>query len=358
MVLRERIDLPPSTLWIGDRCLTDVFTQIDWSGISRVFVISQAPVWQHHGDWLCASLQAAAVTFEHHLIADGEQVKNLAEFERLMHLLANRGADRKSLLIVLGGGVVGDLCGMVAAAYMRGMRWLYIPTTLLAQQDASIGGKVAVNLPQGKNLVGFFWPPDHVVICPHVLETLPQREINAGYMELLKHGMLHHDELYHAIAHLPLTVPDWLDYLPLLINGLKVKVAIVREDPTEQNQRRLLNLGHTLGHAIENVTGYQTLLHGEAVGLGLIYAACLGQELGGEYDWSLLIKAVRSRLPQIDYQAWQPEELLARTRLDKKGVAGVVTWIVPFAPGHVELMAGIEDSVLQRALDRFFATLR
>jgi len=236
------------------------------------------------------------------------------------------------------------------------MQWLYIPTTLLAQQDASVGGKVGVNLPIGKNLVGAFWDPLMVIIDSAVLATLPLREVNAGYMELLKHGMLQSPELYRRIAALPLQ-PDWSLHLPLLAEGLKVKVGIVSEDPFEKGRRRLLNLGHTLGHALESFTAYRTLLHGEAVGLGLVYATMVAARSGSGCDWSALYRAVRLRLPAFDARGWERGRILDLTQHDKKGVKGKVAWVLPRAPGQVDIVADIPRATLAAAFDEFHAWL-
>jgi len=351
-MILERIEVNDSLIVVGDRCFAEALAAAPLGDYSSCFVVSQDTVWNLHGEALLEALRGQGVEPLVKMVPDGEETKNLRVFGELLSWLADRRADRRSLLIVLGGGVVGDLSGFVASAYMRGMDWLYVPTTLLSQQDASIGGKTAVNLPQGKNLVGAFWSPRLVIIDSMVLGTLPQREVNAGYMELLKHGMLESESLYRRIAAMP-AEPVWSECMPLLAEGLKVKVEIVRQDPLEKNRRRLLNLGHTLAHAIESYTGYQQFLHGEAVGLGLIFAAMLARELSGDYPWPDLVSAVGSRLPGCDPRAWDRERLLDLTALDKKGVKGVVAWIVPYAPGQVEIVEGVDRAALTRAYDAF-----
>ncbi len=351
-MILEQIKVNESLITLGDQCFEEALHATPLSGYSSCFVISQEKIWGLHGEKIMSALRAHGADPVVKMAPDGEETKNLSIFGHLLSWLADRKADRKSLIFVLGGGVVGDLSGFVASAYMRGVDWMYAPTTLLAQQDASIGGKVAVNLPQGKNLVGHFWNPRAVMIDSSVLGTLPQREINAGYMELLKHGVLKSESLYQRIVDLPES-PDWAAVMPLLAEGLKVKVEIVREDPFEKNKRRLLNLGHTLAHAIESFTGYGEFLHGEAVGLGMIYAAALSGELGGDYDWSGLLASVKARLPRFDTGHWDRGRLLDLTQLDKKGEKGVVSWIVPYAPGNVEIVKGVDRAVLEKAFDEF-----
>lgn len=352
-MILEHIELNKSRVTFGNACFEEVLSDLDLAEYSKTFIISQQKIWDFHGARLAAAVAAAGVEPIMRMVPDGESTKNLGVFGELLHWLADHRADRRSVILVLGGGVVGDLSGFVAAAYMRGMDWIYIPTTLLSQQDASIGGKVAVNLPHGKNLVGHFWDPRAVIIDSSVLSTLPPREINAGYMEFLKHGMLESESLYRRVAALPAQVDDWSDHMALLAEGLKVKVRIVREDPFEGGARKLLNLGHTLGHAIEAYTEYKQFLHGEAVGLGLIYVALVARHLGSEYDWSDVAKAVLPRVPTVPAVDWDRERLLDLTLLDKKGVKGVISWIIPFGPGRVEIVKGVDRAVLRAALDEF-----
>ena len=357
-MIYERIQLHRSCISIGTDCLRECLESGALSGYSSHFVLSQEPVWRLHGPDLIDKLAGLGIRPEIRLVPDGEPAKNLQTFSSLVTWLARAKADRKSLLTVLGGGVVGDLGGFVASAFMRGIDWFYIPTTLLAQQDASIGGKVAVNLPEGKNLVGHFWHPRAVIMDSRLLATLPQRQVHAGFMELLKHGMLHGPDFFESILKIPADTVDWSGHLDILTAGLKVKVAIVEEDPFEENKRRLLNLGHTLGHALERHAGYGSLLHGEAVGLGLIFAAMLAQTMGSRYDWSGMAASVRARLPPLNCDCWSLEQLLEATKGDKKGVAGVVSWIIPYKPGKVEIVDGISEDRLRTVLADFLAALR
>jgi 3-dehydroquinate synthase len=357
-MILEKISLHDSLITIGRNCVAEALSDpdLDLRSYSSVFVISQKTVWNLYGWWLREAFASLELEPAHYLMPEGEDHKSLKSFGEIQSWLASRGADRKSLLMVLGGGVVGDLAGFVAASYMRGIHWLYVPTTLLAQQDASVGGKVAVNLPEGKNLVGHFWNPRAVIIDSHVLRTLPAREVTAGYMELLKHGMLRSADLYTRVLAMP-SEPNWAEVLPLLAEGLKVKVDVVREDPHEKGLRKWLNLGHTFGHALESFTGYRQFLHGEAVGLGLIFATLLSNRLGGDYDWSALVPVVKDRLPDFRTDDWDGETLLDLTRRDKKGVKGVVSWIIPYEPGRVEIVKGVARDVLEDTFQAFIAVL-
>lgn len=353
----EQLEVNDSLLTFGTDCFEEALQATPPDGYSSVFVISQQNIWDLHGGRLSEALEKVSCPVFQRMLPDGEQIKNLGVYGELLSWLADNGADRKSLVMVLGGGVVGDLSGFVASSYMRGMPWIYIPTTLLAQQDASIGGKVAVNLPQGKNLVGQFWDPRAVIIDSRVLGTLPPRQVNAGYMEFLKHGILKSEDLYQRILQVPVE-PDWSDQLALLAEGLKVKVGVVKEDPFEKNVRRLLNLGHTFGHALESYTGYRQFLHGEAVGLGLIFAGLLSNRLGGDYDWGAMTGVVKERVPIPDVSDWDGKTILDLTLLDKKGVKGVVSWIIPFKPGKVEIVAGVDRQILDDAYGEFIQLMR
>ncbi len=318
---------------------------------SDLYVFSPAPVWQLYGHRF---LQATGIPQERvYVLPDGEAIKNLEVFAQLHAWLADQGADRGSGLLVLGGGVAGDLVGFVAASYMRGIDWFYVPTTLLSQQDASVGGKVAVNLPQGKNLVGHFWPPNDVVIDTDFLSSLPLRQLNAGFMELLKHGVLHSEQLMTAIMALPWPPEDCASIAPVLAQGVDVKAQIVERDPRESGDRKLLNLGHTLAHALETTMDYQ-LLHGEAVGYGLIFASLLARARGSEYDWSQMNSRIKLALPKIHGCA-SDQQLIDVISRDKKRRSGVLTWVIAMQPGDVRLCTDISEDQIKMALQEWRA---
>lgn len=359
-MILDQFELHQSRIFLGNTCYAEALALCDLARYTKLFFISQEQVWGFHGRALSdafASLGYEVSADQIYFMPDGERFKSLETFGAVQQWLVAQGADRRSLLVVLGGGVVGDLAGFVAATYMRGMPWLYVPTTLLAQQDASIGGKTAVNLPQGKNLVGCFWEPSAVIVDSAVLATLPRRQINAGYMEFLKHGMLHGPELYRAALDVPVDSDDWAAQMPVLARGVRVKAEVVRQDPHERNQRRLLNLGHTLAHALESWTEYRQFLHGEAVGIGLLFAALLAQRLGGQDPWPGLEAAVVSRLPAFDVRPWDQQVLLDLTQRDKKGVGGKIAWIIPRAPGDVVIVDGVARPLLEETLSELVGRL-
>jgi len=241
-----------------------------------ILVISDMNVAPHYLERVLNSLETAGYVASEKIIPPGEDHKNLQTIELLWRSCLEAGLDRKSTVVALGGGVVGDISGFVAATFMRGCNWVAIPTTLLAMVDASIGGKTGFDLPEGKNLVGAFYPPRLVLADPDVLPTLPERELRAGLAEVAKHGVIADPGLFdlcsqgwHAVnARLPEVVR----------RGMAVKVKVIEEDPFEQDLRAALNLGHTIGHAVEFVSGFSTL-HGEAVAIGMVAEARLAERL-------------------------------------------------------------------------------
>ncbi len=283
-----------------------------WGLDKRCAVITNTTIAPLYGDQLVARLPDAVLI----TMPDGEQYKTLETVAKLYADLVAAGLDRGSTVVALGGGVVGDTAGFAAATYMRGVRLLQIPTSLLAMVDSSVGGKVGVDLAQGKNLVGAFKQPDAVLIDPDVLKTLPEREWRCGAAEAIKHALIADPGLLDLIK------PD-SDAVAMVVRAVQVKVNVVQHDPYEQNVRAYLNLGHTFAHAVEQVSGYQWL-HGEAVGVGLVAAARLSSALG-MIDTALVdqIEAIVQRfgLP-VRLGDLDPESLYAAMFTDKKWRSG------------------------------------
>lgn len=266
----------------------------------RVMVVSNPTLMGLFGDSIIQQLPKATAA----LMADGEQHKTLQTVARLYEAFVAAGLDRAGTVIALGGGVVGDTAGFAAATYMRGVRLVQMPTSLLAMVDSSVGGKVGVDLPQGKNLVGAFKQPDLVLIDPDVLRTLPEREWRCGIAEVIKHGLLGDDKLLQ-----PKLLQNVEQAPELIHRAIQVKVNVVQQDPYEQGIRAHLNLGHTFAHAIERVSRYQWV-HGEAVGVGLLAAAHLSYALGlsdkslpGEVEALLRAVGLPRQLGWMDAQA-------------------------------------------------------
>jgi len=298
---------------------------------SRLLIVTDARV----GPFYAARAQSALLSlapvavFE---LAGGETGKDMRAVEAVLDALLANGADRKSVVIALGGGVVGDIAGFAAAIYMRGIRFVQVPTTLLAQVDSSVGGKTGVNHPRGKNLIGAFHQPEAVVADTYTLRTLPPRELSAGLAEVLKHGLLADADYFAQVTDdLPrLLACDEQALTEAIARSCQIKAAIVARDEKESGERALLNLGHTFGHAIEALTGYERWLHGEAVGCGMCLAADLSQRLGliSRGDVETIERAVAAaRLPtRID--GLSRAAALESMRGDKKAEAGEIRFIV------------------------------
>lgn len=268
-------------IYIGNNLLAESGAMIRrvYSG-GRAAVLSDDVVWKLYGQSLSKSLTGAGIAFDTIIIPHGESSKTLANLEIILEAMAKAGMTRSNLLIAFGGGVIGDLGGFAAGVYMRGISCVQIPTTLLSQVDSSVGGKTGVNLSSGKNLAGVFWQPRLVVADTDVLETLDSREFSGGMAEIIKYGAIRSKELFERLkAH---SSRDGIK--PILDDVIyiccDIKRDIVRRDEFDRGERMLLNFGHTLGHAIERLGGFETYTHGEAVAIGMCLAARYGERLG------------------------------------------------------------------------------
>ncbi|MDX2150165.1 MAG: 3-dehydroquinate synthase [Bryobacteraceae bacterium] len=321
-------------------------------GSGKLFVVTTRDVWKLH----CGPMLAVLEGREHAVLffPGGEERKRLASVEALAEEMVAQGADRKSLVIAFGGGIVTDVAGFLAASFMRGIPVVQVPTTLLAQVDAAIGGKTGVNLESGKNLVGAFHQPAAVVIDPEVLSTLSEREYRAGLMEVLKAGIIRDPYLYHVMADgYEAVLRREARILDELIEcAVKVKADVVSLDERESGLRRILNFGHTVGHALEAETAYTALLHGEAVAFGMkaaVHLSHLTGHLSGEDSVDMLQAIARfAVIPPLD--GVTPERLAARLRSDKKTVMGTVHWVLATAIGQTKVVSGIDEKTVLRAI--------
>jgi 3-dehydroquinate synthase len=321
---------------------------------SRIFVVTVPPVRRRWAGKLTKSLKAAGFELQIVPMADGEPAKRLATVEALAEKLARLGADRKAVIVAFGGGVVGDVAGLLASLYMRGVELVQIPTTVLAQVDASIGGKTGVNLVAGKNLVGTFYHPRVVLIDPAVLKTLPEREFRAGLYEALKCGLIGNVELFLRFEqkHAQILKRDPVELEWLIAQSVKLKAEVVSADEREGGLRRVLNLGHTIGHALEAETGYKKLLHGEAVAWGMIAATNIALSVGRTdcVTAERITDAVLSvgKLPELNVNS---RKILARLQNDKKTQNGVVHFVLPREIGKVEVASDVPDQVVLTAVE-------
>jgi 3-dehydroquinate synthase len=313
------------------------------SGHSSVFLLSERGLWNRWGKRFIreSGLRSAQQIF----VAEGEASKSLRMLEAVVARLSDRGADRRSLLVTFGGGVIGDLGGFVASTYMRGIDYIQVPTTVVAQVDSAIGGKTGVNVGRAKNLVGTFYPPRMVLSDPRVLSSLEPRVFRSGLYEVVKHAILAGSAFFDKLAaSIESLRPDDASSLePLLARAAQVKVDVVSRDEREAGLRRVLNLGHTLGHALEEATAYRRFLHGEAVGWGLLGVTRLAERLGvmdlGEGNrMAELVHRVGPLPPIRDLPGARVLGLLSR---DKKAIGGKIHWVIPERVGKVRITSDV-----------------
>jgi 3-dehydroquinate synthase len=315
----------------------------------RRFIVSTPTVWRLHGgrfDGVSAD--------EPILIPDGERNKTVATVCRIYDALIRAAADRASAVVAVGGGVTGDVAGFAAATYLRGVPVVQVPTTLLAQVDSAVGGKVGVNHPMGKNLIGAFHAPALVAIDPTLLATLPRREFRAGLYEVVKYGVIASRDLFERVAAglRPLFARDAARLVPVIADSCRIKAAIVEEDERESGVRRTLNFGHTAGHALEAVTRYRRFRHGEAIAYGMLVAAQLAVRRGtfapADRDALAALITKMGPLPPVgDLSAAQVLEAVGR---DKKVIAGQLHYVLPTSIGSTAVVTDVTTEELLGAL--------
>ncbi|HTS76599.1 MAG TPA: 3-dehydroquinate synthase [Bryobacteraceae bacterium] len=318
-------------------------------GAGKIFVVTEERIWQLHGR------AAAACVDEVLYFSGGESRKRLAEVERLAEQMVERGADRSSVVVALGGGIVNDVAGFLAAIFMRGVPVIQVPTTLLAQVDAAIGGKTGVNLVSGKNLLGAFHQPLAVLIDPEVLATLSDREYRAGLYEIVKCGIIRDAELFHVLEECPAPVlaREALVVDRIIAAAVRIKAEVVSADEREGDLRRILNFGHTMGHALEAETRYERFLHGEAVAFGMRAAAALAERTVGlaAADRASIERVIASYGPIPALDGVAAPALAARLGADKKTIQGRVHFVLPVRIGEVKIVSGIEDRVVLETIE-------
>ena len=320
----------------------------------RAFVVTVPPVRKRWAKVLVKSLTAAGIETALLEIPDGERAKRLTTLEKLAEQLVKMGADRGATLIALGGGVTGDVTGFLASIYMRGVDVIQVPTTVLAQVDAAIGGKTGVNLVSGKNLLGTFHQPRTVLVDPAVLETLPLREYRAGLYEGLKCGIIGDAGLFQLFEekHKEILERDPVVVEKVIGDSVRLKASVVSADEREGGLRQVLNLGHTIGHALEAETGYKLLLHGEAVAWGMVAATYIALSTGklDSVTAGRIMNAVLGlgELPRVNVKT---ANILKRLRSDKKTRQGVVHFILPREIGKVEITSDVGEGIVRSAVE-------
>ena len=318
----------------------------------RRFIVSNSTIWRIHGQTISTALPDAELI----QIPDGERFKTLHTVSRIYESLIRAGADRQATLVAVGGGIVGDVAGFAAATFLRGITIFHVPTTLLAQVDSAIGGKVGVNHTLGKNLIGAFYPPASVLIDPELLTTLPRREFRAGLYEVIKYGMIANRDLFERVERDLSALFDHNQKAlqPIIAECCRIKGSIVETDEREAGLRRILNFGHTVGHAIEAVTKYRRFKHGEAVGYGMLVAADIAERrrtLAPESSKALSeLVAKLGPMPSVtDLSSKQVIDMINR---DKKIKDGKLHFVLPSSIGTTVVVDDVTTRQINAALKR------
>ena len=345
-----QVDLGPRSyqISIGTRILDRVGSVVgSCCPTQHAVVVTDENVEQPHAMNVAKNLQESGVQTDLVVLPSGESTKSIEVAEQLWKKCLEVEVNRKSIIVAVGGGVIGDLAGFIAATYARGLRFLQIPTTLLAQVDSSVGGKVGINLPDAKNMVGAFWQPAGVLIDTATLDTLPAREYRAGLAEVVKYGVILDEEFFEYLERTESDInqrkPSVL--IDIVERSCQLKAKIVSEDEREESGLRVvLNYGHTFAHALESVTGYRELLHGEAVSIGMLCASRLAEHLGRfdhastERQAALLQNlGLPVAVPQVDHA-----NILKAFRSDKKSEGNNLRFVLPSRIGKVELVEHID----------------
>ncbi len=343
-------------IWIGSGLLREATEYLRQLKPSQVVVITHPRLMERYAEPLRAGLAQEALPVHVLTVPSGERSKRWEVAGRLLRQMAQRALDRRCVVVALGGGVIGDLAGFVAACYLRGVRYVQIPTTLLAQVDSSVGGKTGVNLPEGKNLVGAFYQPSLVLIDTDTLQTLPDRHFRAGLAEIVKYGIIADESLWQVVrdeaSHLRRAHSAHLE--SIIHRCCEIKAQVVAEDETEQGVRAILNFGHTLGHALEAVSGYGRLLHGEAVAIGMVFAALLGELRGVTPEGSSeqiagVLRALG--LPVSLPPHVEPDALLAVMARDKKARDAQIRFVLIERIGQARLPVVVNEKEVLQALN-------
>lgn len=346
---------PGGLATLGDQLLTLGLKQ-------KVLLVSNSAIFRHYGEMIGGSLQTAGFDVAHCLLPAGERYKTPATLQRIYDAALEHRIERSSTLIALGGGVIGDMTGFAAATWLRGVNVVQVPTSLLAMVDAAIGGKTGVNHPRGKNLIGAFHQPRLVLIDPLVLKTLPSREFRAAIAEVIKYGVIWDAELFTQLEQAPrldrLTALDPSLVHKILVRSCQAKAHVVSKDEKEAGLRAILNYGHTIGHAVESLTGYKLVNHGEAVAIGMVAAGRIAVELGlwdAESSDRQLALVHKAELPAQIPLTVNLEDVIISLQSDKKVEAGQVKFVLPTRIGAATVTNQVPTDVIRTVLSQLQA---
>lgn len=341
---------------IGEHSIPQLGNRLDFvPQTSRMILITDENVNRLAGDKVLTILRQAGFQVDSAVIKGGEECKNMATLTSLLEQMVAFGLDRKSTVIALGGGIVGDIAGFAAATYMRGIACIQIPTTLLAQVDSSVGGKTGVNLPQGKNLVGAFFQPGLVFVDVDFIQTLPEREFLTGLAEVIKYGIIRDHEFFAYLEDnmAEIKARDNQCLIHIVNRCCAIKADIVAQDETESGLRALLNLGHTFGHAFETLTNYQQYTHGEAVAIGMVCAGYLASHLGllSRKDLVRINNILRGYGLPVNFGDLDSTAIISQMHKDKKTIGGNMQIVMPTAIGMSRIFKDIPEDAMQTVLD-------
>ena len=356
---RVRVELGRNSydIVMGFGLIDELVSFVRNGGFSRkAIIVSDSNVGKLYGNEVREALSRGGLDAELCIVPAGEQSKSLSEAERLYTCAIENGLDRKSPIFALGGGVVGDLAGFVAATYMRGVPFIQLPTSLLAQVDSSVGGKVAVNHVLGKNLIGAFYQPKAVFMEMNFMKSLPEREISTGLGEVVKYGIIYDDEFFDFLEQnrdrvLSLEAEALLH---IIARSCEIKAQVVSQDEKESGLRRILNFGHTMAHAIEEETGYRRYNHGEAVAIGMMGAAYISESLGhinGDVTERVRKLLLSMKLP-VQAEGCSVEHMYQSIFRDKKTLNGKVNWVLMKGIGETCVNGNVPEDVVREAMEK------
>lgn len=343
-------------IFLGSNTLEGIGDKLKLFDLSpKITVVSNPTIFSLYGERVAAAVKKAGFDLLTVTIPDGEEYKDIIRLQHIYNELLMHKLDRSSALIALGGGVIGDITGFAASTYMRGISYIQVPTTLLAQVDSSVGGKTGVNHKLGKNMIGTFWQPRLVWIDVDTLKTLPKRELLAGLAEVIKYGVIYDKELFDflEVNKDKILNLDSTALMHIIKRSCEIKAEVVSKDERESGLRSILNYGHTIGHAIETVTGYTRYLHGEAVAIGMYLETRLSQmHTFIDKDEVFRIKGVIDSygLPSEMPADIDVNSMLSSMQLDKKAVAGELKFILPEKIGSVKIHKGVTQEVIRKLL--------
>ena len=323
----------------------------------KIVVVSNSMIFDEYGKQLLDALKTAGFSVAYHIVPAGERHKTLLSVQKIYDTALENYLERSSTFLALGGGVIGDMTGFAAATWLRGINVIQVPTSLLAMVDAAIGGKTGVNHPQGKNLIGAFHQPKFVLIDPNVLETLPSREFRAGMAEVIKYGVIWDQDLFQQLEAAERL--DELDYLSpellqiILTHSCQAKADVVSQDEKEGGLRAILNYGHTVGHAIESLTGYRLVNHGEAVAIGMVVAGKIAIKMGywsGEESQRQDQLITKAGLPTTVPHMLAIEDILEALKSDKKVKSGKVRFVLPETIGKATITDEVSPDIVSEVV--------